>query len=53
MRNHLIENIAGALGQCRTDIKERMVQLFYKVDPDYGTRVAKAVGVSVKEQNWG
>jgi len=36
MRTSLIDNIVGGLGGCRTDIKERMVKLFYKVDPEYG-----------------
>jgi len=47
-RNHLIENIVGDLGKCRKDIKERMVKLFYKVDAEYGERVAKGVGVSIE-----
>ena len=44
-RTRLIENIAGDLGNCRRDIQERMVKLFYKVDPEYGTRVAKAINL--------
>ena len=48
-REHLIATICGGLGQCRQDIKERMVKHFYKIDPDYGTRVAKGVGVSIEK----
>ena len=44
-RTELINNIVGDLGQCRKDIKEKMVKLFYKVDPEYGTRIAKGVGL--------
>ena len=47
-RQHLIENIAGSLGKCRRDIQERMVKLFYKIDPEYGERVAKAIGVPIE-----
>lgn len=47
-RERLIENISGSLGKCRTDIKERMVKLFLKVDPDYGQRISKAIGVSLE-----
>jgi len=48
-RNHLIENISGHLGQCRKDIKERAVKNFYKVDPEYGLRIAKNVGVTIEQ----
>ena len=48
-RQHLIENIVGSLGQCRRDIQERMVKLFYKVDPEYGERVAKGIGIPVEQ----
>lgn len=46
-RDHLIMNIVGGLGQCRKDIQERMVKLFYKVDPEYGERVAKGIGIPI------
>jgi len=48
-RQHLIDNICGDLGRCRTDIKERMVKLFTKIDPEYGARVAKGVGVTAEK----
>jgi catalase len=42
----LIRNLSGALGGVkRRDIKENMLALFYKIDPDYGTRLSKAIGV--------
>lgn len=46
-RDAVIQNISGFLGQCKQDIKERQCKLFYKVDPVYGERVAKGVGVSL------
>ena len=47
-RTALINNIVGDLGACRRDVQERMVKLFYKVDPEYGTRVAKGIGLPVE-----
>lgn len=49
-RQHLIENIAGSLGQCRKDIQERMLKHFYKIDPEYGERIAKAINFTTHEQ---
>jgi catalase len=46
-RTHLIENIVGSLGGARRDIQEKMVKLFYKVDPEYGERVAKGLNIPV------
>ncbi len=46
----LIANIAGDLGQVRdARVKTIMVSYFYQADKDYGTRVAKAVGVPMEE----
>lgn len=42
-RAHLISNIAGHLGKAKEEIRYRQAALFYKADPDYGTRVALAV----------
>lgn len=44
-REHLIQNIADHMKGVTTDIKEKAVKIFWKIDPDYGERVAKAVGV--------
>ena len=46
-RQHLIENLSGALSGARRDIQERMVKLFYRVDPEYGERVAKGINLQV------
>jgi catalase len=44
-RTHLIENICGSLGGARREIQEKMIKLFYKVDPEYGERIAKGLGI--------
>jgi catalase len=44
----LIQNLAGPLSQARRDLQENMLALFYKVHPDYGTRLSKAIGVPLK-----
>ncbi len=45
-RNNLISNICHSLGACRQDIRDNMLRLFFKVDEDYGTRVAKGLGMN-------
>ncbi|MDQ2907210.1 MAG: catalase [Chloroflexota bacterium] len=44
-REDLINNLVTNLKQCRQDIQERMVQHFFKADPNYGTRVAQGLGL--------
>ena len=47
-RTSLISNLAGDLGQVRSDeVKEIMLSHFYLADEDYGTRLAAAVGVNL------
>jgi len=48
-RDHLIANIAGHLGKCRRDIQERVIKHFYKIDPQYGGGIAKAIGLPVEQ----
>ena len=49
-QDDLIKNLAADLGQVKSaEIKRRMVSHFYQADKDYGTRLAHAVGVDVKE----
>jgi len=43
----LAGNIAGALGECRTETVERQLAHFYKADQDYGRRVSAALGRDV------
>jgi catalase len=46
-RSNLINNIVGNLKNAKTFIQERQVKVFYKVHPEYGTRLAKALGLNV------
>jgi catalase len=47
---NLIKNLAGDLGKVKNDaVKVRMVSHFYQADADYGTRLAKEVGVNVED----
>ena len=48
-RAHLIANIAGHLGGARERLQLRQTALFYRVDPDYGTRIAEAIGIDAGE----
>lgn len=49
-RTNLIKNLAGDLGQVKNaDVKLTMLSHFYRADVEYGTRLAKAVGVSVED----
>ncbi|UCD83593.1 MAG: catalase [Deltaproteobacteria bacterium] len=48
-RNHLVENIVDHLGDAQKRIQLRQCALFYKADPDYGTRVAEGIGLDAKE----
>ena len=49
-REHLISNLSGPLGAV-TDrsIQEGMLAHFYKIDPDYGNRLSKAIGVPINK----
>jgi len=46
-REHLINNIVGHLKNAKQRIQLRQTALFFKVDSDYGTRVAKGLGLDV------
>lgn len=48
-RENLIGNIVDHLGGAQKQIQLRQTALFFKADPDYGTRVAKGLGLDVKE----
>lgn len=45
----LIGNLAGALKLVPREIQVRQTAHFYKAGPDYGSRVAKGMGVRVSE----
>jgi len=48
-REHLVGNIVAHLGGAQKRLQLRQTALFYKADPDYGCRVAKGLGLLVKE----
>jgi catalase len=48
-RDDLIANLVADLRQCRRDIQQRMVDHFTRCDPDYGSRVAQGIGLSVAD----
>jgi len=48
-RDHLIDNIVSHLGGAQQRIQLRQCALFYRADADYGTRVAKGLGLDVAE----
>ena len=48
-RDHLIKNIAPHLGRAMKRIQYRQTALFYKVDSNYGERVAAALGLKLEE----
>jgi len=46
-REHLVGNIVAHLGNAQKRIQLRQTAIFYKVDADYGGRVAKGLGLNV------
>jgi catalase len=49
-RENLIKNLAGDLGKVKNAaVKLKMTSHFYRADTDYGTRLARAVGLDVDE----
>ena len=48
-RDNLIGNIVAHLGGAQKRIQLRQTALFFKVDPDYGSRVAEGLGLDQKE----
>lgn len=48
-RDHLIGNIVDHLGGAQKRIQLRQAAVFYKADPEYGSRVAAGLGLDVKK----
>jgi catalase len=48
-REHLVGNIVAHLGRAQKRIQLRQTALFYKADADYGRRVARGLGLKLKE----
>ncbi|WNC15570.1 catalase KatA [Brevibacillus brevis] len=50
-RSRLVQNIAASMkGVQKEEIKLRQIQHFYKADPEYGQRVAEALGLAVQQE---
>lgn len=50
-RARLVKNIASSMkGVEKEEIKLRQIRHFYKADPEYGKRVAEALGLAVPEE---
>jgi len=45
-KSRLVSNIVGHLGNAKKEIQERQVAHFYRADTDYGTRIAKGLGLN-------
>lgn len=48
-RTNLVGNIIAHLGGAQTRIQFRQAALFYKADPEYGTKVAEGLGLKVSK----
>jgi len=48
-RDHLVGNIVSHLGSAQKRIQMRQTAIFYKADPEYGTRVGKGLELDVKD----
>ena len=48
-REHLIGNITTHLCNAQKRIQLRQAAVFYKADPEYGSRVAEGLGLDVKK----
>ncbi|HLO85294.1 MAG TPA: catalase [Nostocaceae cyanobacterium] len=46
-KERLIDNIVGSLSQARKDIQLRQLPHFYRADKDYGSRIAKKLGLEI------
>jgi len=48
-KKNLVNNIVGHLKNAPRDIQERQAKIFYKCDPEYGSKVAEGLGFSVQK----
>jgi catalase len=48
-KNHLVGNIVSHLGHAEKRIQFRQTAIFYKVDEDYGSRVAQGLSLNLEE----
>jgi catalase len=45
-----VDNIVDAMKPALREIQLRQISHFYKADPDYGTRVAQALGIDISQK---
>lgn len=48
-RDHLVGNIVDHLSHAKREIQLRQTAIFYKVDSEYGTRIAGGLGVELEK----
>jgi catalase len=48
-KDHLISNLVGHMMNAKENIQYRQCALFYKAEPDYGTRVAEGLGLDISK----
>jgi len=48
-RDDLVDNLVGALKQCRREIQERMVWHFFMCEDEWGQRVGDGLGISADD----
>ncbi len=48
-KDNLVGNIVDHLGGAQKRLQLRQAAIFYKADPDYGTRVAKGLGLNINK----
>ena len=48
-RDHLIGNIVDHLGKAQERVQLRQTDLFFKADPDCGSRVAQGLGLNIEQ----
>jgi catalase len=47
-KTRLVGNLVDHMGDVKREIQERQIQIFYRADADYGTRVAKGLGIDIQ-----
>ena len=50
-RAHLISNMVRYLSGAKKKIQKRQTAIFYRVDPNYGSHVAKCLVLNIDEIN--
>ena len=48
-KEHLVSNLQGHLGNAQERIQYRQTAIFYKAEPEYGTKVAETLGLDLEK----